>query len=174
MNARNPGQGIIERVLVLAGRVDKRSIATVDGALADEAIAVREFLTSVDDIPVVGPGGRITFYTNQGGFTVDISVRRRTGRVDGNWSWRDPDLITAAWSRLSEGRLIESRIEFGYFEAGLHDVQLLLRPAYMFTATYQSTASRRGGWRTVIVEPATSARETSDDAGLETWFVEEI
>jgi hypothetical protein len=127
----------------------------------------QEYESEVDGLGVMGPGGRVHFF--DGGIRgVDVVVRRRERKLDS--TWRQPERIARRALDAVAGAPDNLRLQasFGYYEASKYEHQTVMRPAFAFLLGLDAGESTPG-WRTILVEPATSGRDTSAWAGLESW-----
>jgi hypothetical protein len=137
------------------------------GASAEHPRAVvEEYLTSINGVSAVGPGGRITTYRHGGRISAEISVRGRRHGISS--SWRHPTEIAAeavaAFEEAPSGTRL--RVAFGYYEASKYERQEWLRPAFVFLLDRPETEDGPR-WRVAFVERATESDELPPTAGLE-------
>lgn len=107
------------------------------------------FQRTINDVPVLGPGGKVIVYLNH--------AREMTG-VDR--IWRDVDAVEREVNQLQpfefvraemdrhtrdlQGAHVEvGRIDFGYYELGYDDEQRILQPAYVVPYSVSSAAGKR-------------------------------
>jgi hypothetical protein len=96
------------------------------------------FRRQLEGVPVIGPGGLVMVNLSGDGAVVGAdrvwrALGRRTGRADVVDLERAIARLRSIYARkdlLGAARV--TRIEFGYFEAGVHDTQAFLEPAYAF------------------------------------------
>jgi hypothetical protein len=133
---------------------------------------VHDIASAIDDVPVIGPGGRVTVARSREGLDVDVVVRRR-GRPIAS-SWRAPTEIAATIAGLVPRERLSVQAAFGYLELSKYEVQRLLRPVFLFLCTGgggadEERASAAPRWAFVVAEPATTAPDVSLDDGLGHW-----
>lgn len=104
-------------------------------ALLDAGVVFRR---QVEGVPVIGPGGLVMVNLSGDGTVVGAdrvwrALGRRAGQADLVDLERAIGRLRAIYARkdlLGAARV--TRMEFGYFEAGVHDTQAYLEPAYAF------------------------------------------
>ena len=148
-----------------------------------------EATTLIGGWPVVGPGGRLTFYETAKKLHVDVVVRNRIDEIASSWRTAEAieqDLRTkmAAQGEIDETAKLYG--EFGYFELSKFETQNWLRPAFVFVV--RRTAEVEGAplpaehedapagprrvtvnWHDTIAVAATTSDEVPLDEGLGSW-----
>jgi hypothetical protein len=173
-----------EKVLSFADALDERAMFSLRQELTETVRA--EVDTLIDGLPVIGPGGRLTFYEGLNHIQVDIVLRKRTRPIP--TAWRSPDDIAQEvrvkaqqQAAFDEGSKIAGML--GYFELSKYEFQTWLRPAYLFYIPRSTVieaaalprspvdAPRHISLRriSIVVVPATSSAEVEMGAGLGSW-----
>jgi hypothetical protein len=136
-----------------------------------------EFVSSIangpahgNNIPVVGPGGRAIVYRQTNGSLVsEIVVRRREGELASEW--KDVGDIVRRVQEISSGtETLDIWATFGYFELSKYELQLVMRPVFIFVVDGHSAVAGAPDWRQTLVEPATYSSRLSDEEGLGAWI----
>ncbi len=122
--------------------------------------------TSIDTIPCVGPGGRVTVYSLPGMTLADITTRYRTARIESRW--RSPRDIATEIDGITRGEFFEVRVlgTFGYYEASKYEGQRYLRTAFVFVVDRPSVATEGPRWRVSFAVSATESDDIPPDEGL--------
>lgn len=130
-----------------------------------ESASVSSWESSIEDVPSVGPGGRVTVYVSHGMTLADITTRVRTESMESRW--RTPGEIANQFERITRGEFLETHVfgAFGYYEASKYERQSYLRTAFVFII--DRPTSREGpSWRTSFAVAATESDGIPPDAGL--------
>lgn len=154
-----------EFLLSIASEEDLRAFNRADENDAQEVSV--ELESSIQDVgvPVVGPGGRVTLYSDLR--SADVVIRAREKLVLSKW--RDPgDVARSFYREVEASAPTRICITFGYFELSKYEAQEWLRPVLILIAD-RTPEAITPGWRYVAVEPATSAPRISDSSGLGSW-----
>lgn len=99
------------------------------------------FKRTVDDLPVLGPGGKVTVYIDHNG---DVTGFERIWRNISHLyrevpfeQLRAPEYAERSLDRYlrskKNGRIEVEAVDFGYFELGKNELQLYLQPAYVMS-----------------------------------------
>jgi hypothetical protein len=159
-------------LLVAACRaVDDRRYSrppVVDALSATQPITELRSSIHAEDLPVIGPGGRMLLVDDRLGQRGELVVRTRTGEVAAS-EWRAPsEIVGGLVGRLPAA--VELHVALGYFEASLRERQDWMRPVVMLVIDHTAVDEEDLSWRHVIVEPATHVADLRLDTGLELWF----
>lgn len=171
-------RGILEESLRMACReIDERAyIVNVSEEADERAVVVLEITSRIVQEEgawdVIGPGGALTLFRRGEYLVGDLVVRQRIGVWPERGGWRLPTDVAQRVRALRTGSDVELMVDFGYFEASKYERQELLRPAYLLVVDRPQPEELGAGWRTVLVEPATSVPDLMPWAGLENWFEE--
>jgi hypothetical protein len=171
-----------QTILSLAAAIDPQrrmvfsSQGTTDTIGADVA-------TTIDGWPMVGPGGRLTFYDCQDHIDVDLVVRKRIKSIRSQWRSSGEiveDLRVKASRQATLGESSTICGALGYFELSKFEAQNWVRPVFLFYVTrsadveatpLEGTATRNipvTRLSTVAVA-ATSSAAIPLEAGLGSW-----
>jgi hypothetical protein len=150
----------LERTVEPSGIVSVELVSSIENG----------FTGANDNIPVVGPGGRaIVYRLTDGSLVSEIVVRRRESDVASHW--KDIRDIVRRINEISSGAdKLTISATYGYFELSKYELQLVMRPTFIFVIDGYSEAAGAPDWRQTIVEPATYSSPFSDDEGLGTWI----
>jgi len=132
---------------------------------------VPESLDSNEYLPVLGAGGRIIFFQTDRGVGAELTIRRRLEPEEARW--RDPAEIISRfrWEYQISRPMPRLRAGFGYFELSKYEFQRLMRPVFIFSLEQSQDEERHlPGWRTTIVEPATTSSEFTLQEGMGNWL----
>lgn len=126
--------------------------------------------TSIESLPVLGPGGRVIIRDSDAVFMADITVRSRDFKGVASEGWNDPGLVYQALTNEfgDYGRHLEMKPRLGYFELSKYDVQSLIRPVFMFLiqVRHKSPRGTYVAWETTRVLPATINESIAEREGL--------
>jgi hypothetical protein len=149
-----------DAVLALAREEDERSFLPPSQLY----VGAEEHATRLLDLPidVVGPGGRVIVETAS---HADVVIRRRESAIQSDWRSAGATLRRAPGLLRFDGRIWG---RFGYFELSKYELQLHMRPVFLFVIDRPQT-EETPGLRTSVVIPATTARDLEDDVGLGSW-----
>lgn len=150
----------LERTVEPSGIVSVEFVSSIENA----------FARANENIPVVGPGGKaIVYRLTDGSLVSEIVVRRRESDVASHW--RDIRDIVRRINEISSGaEKLTISATYGYFELSKYELQLVMRPTFIFVIDGYSETAGAPDWRQTIVEPATYSSRFSDDEGLGTWL----
>jgi hypothetical protein len=125
--------------------------------------------------PVIGPGGKVSIFRTSTSTVVDITVRKRVGKLPSRWRrfqniYRTYLREFAPWKKQ-----IEVEPMLGYFELSKYEPQLFLRLAFVFIFSMTQNEDNANednavSWQTIRVEPATESPEIPRSAGLGQWL----
>lgn len=148
-------------------------VAEYSSFLGSGALSVAGPRGEYEDVPVVGPGGRLTVYRTsrngeRGWLQADLVVRPTARPISS--SWRPASEILRQWEiRYSETpEPLKVSAAFGYFELSKYERQTWLRPALVFDVG-QPGSERSVAWQESLVLPATTSSEISLSEGLGSW-----
>jgi len=154
----------------LGALVDERPVQHLPGGeygrtplLAEYRSAVR-IPNSGDQVPVIGPGGRILAFALPNVVFADVVMRSRGALLPARWRGVDevfarmPPYLSVSGTMLTPA--------FGYFEASKYERQELLRLVYAFLLEPLPDAPGPH-WRRLLVEPATTHSDLGEWVGLE-------
>ena len=172
----------LQTILSLAAAIDpQRRMLSSSQGITDTIGA--DIATTIDGWPMVGPGGRITFYDCRDHIDVDLVVRKRIKPILS--SWRSPEEIAedlrikaSRQATLGESSTIYGTL--GYFELSKFEAQSWLRPAFLFYVTrsadveatpLEGTATRNISVTrsSTVAVAATSSAAIPLEAGLGSW-----
>lgn len=166
---------LIDIVRAAALNEDPRKLERV--VEPSSSIVAMEFTSSIGNslvgaknTPVVGPGGRaIVYRLTDGSLVSEVVVRRREGEIPSRW--KDIGDIVRRVNEISVGaETLSISSTYGYFELSKYELQLVMRPAFIFVIDGYSTPAGAPDWRQTVVEPATYSSRVSDEEGLGTWI----
>jgi hypothetical protein len=150
----------------VAEEEDARTFSRTEGNEANEVSFELESSVEENGVPVVGPGGRVTLYSNLK--SADVVTRTRRDSVPS--IWKDPGDVARRLSReIEDSAPTHMHMTFGYFELSKYEFQAVMRPVLILIAD-RAPEGRIPGWRYVAVEPASSAQGIADSSGLGSWF----
>src|SRR5258707_10661794 len=134
------------------------------------ASSIGNSLVGAKNTPVVGPGGRaIVYRLTDGSLVSEVVVRRREGEIPSRW--KDIGDIVRRVNEISLGaETVSISSTYGYFELSKYELQLVMRPVFIFVIDGYSTPAGAPDWRQTVVEPATYSPRVSDEEGLGTWI----
>lgn len=149
-----------EAVLALAREEDERSILPPSQLY----VGAEEYATRLLDLPidVVGPGGRVIV---EAASHADVVIRRRISTIQSQWRSEAATLQRSAGLLQFDGPVWG---RFGYFELSKYELQLHMRPVFLFVIDQPQT-EETPGLRTSVVIPATTAPGLEDELGLGSW-----
>jgi hypothetical protein len=137
-------------------------------------VILREYqsILKEQDLPVLGPGGRISvFFTASAWLEADIGVRKRLRSVPSQWR-QQSEIVQEILRQLSERTLEQNSVRIsarlGYFELSKYEPQRWLRPAFVFLLEIVSAVEPGVAWRDTIIAPAATTTET--EIALEDGF----
>jgi hypothetical protein len=122
-----------------------------------------------EQIPVLGPGGRVTVYYAQPGVHVDVVVRQQVDRQPGKWRDTEDMLARIREELRGVGRACDILAGFGYFELSKYEPQSWLRPTFVFSIDLKPGNRSFPSSRFTIVEPATEGGGIGLEEGLGSW-----
>jgi hypothetical protein len=172
------GPLIFSEILAIASEEDPgRDFLGSTGYESTRIVANFESVLREEDLPVIGPGGRLTVYDvsnleNNLTLEADIVVRRRINRVESGWL-PQTEIVARIARQMAERFLPDDTLtllaQFGYFELSKHELQTLLRPVVFLS--FEVTAAEEPGlsWIDTIVEPVTAVPDRLLDEGLGSW-----
>jgi hypothetical protein len=161
---------VLAELARLARAEDPRTFTPVD--VRQSAFVASELTSRVPDssnLPVIGPGGRVTMFREGDRVEADIVVRKRRGAI--KFEWRNPEVVIQRLRDLlsRERGAVEISAQFGYLELSKYEAQSLMRPAFSLVLEGFGSADFRVPWQMVLVEPATVNQEIPIDEGLGAW-----
>jgi hypothetical protein len=161
-----------QELIEMAGVEDPRSwILTPETESEVIAAEWESHLLPPQNLPVIGPGGRIMIAREASGTTAEIVVRKRGGAITSHWRSTD-DLMASLTRRITQCSSRTASVvqrAFGYFELSKYESQAWLRPAFMVLVELTIPGDERIRWIETIVEPATETKELSLADGLGSW-----
>lgn len=166
----NPTGNLFASLTKIADSEDRRSFSRLDTRPSDVVLGeMRSRVTDTTNLPVIGPGGRISVYREQQRIEADIVVRHRQRPVKSEW--RDPEPVVRRLGAqiLRERADVKITAQFGYLELSKYERQLWMRPAFIFVLEGSSSAEYRVPWQAVIAEPATVNQDIAINEGMGDW-----
>ena len=161
-----------QQLSTMAANEDPRTLAPVSETRSEVIAAEWESRIAEQDLPVIGPGGRIMIAREASGTTAEIVIRKRGAAIASRWRSTD-DLMASLNRRITQSASGAASIvqdAFGYFELSKYERQDWLRPAFMLLIEFTIAGDERIRWTETIVEPATEATEVSLADGLGSWL----
>jgi hypothetical protein len=164
----------VEAALSLAGRIDEgRRFASAPFEATEVIRAdVRSFLPE-QELPIVGPGGRVTLYDMGDHIQADVIVRNRASAVKSRWR-EPPEVSEALRAKLAEQGpsrdIAKIYATLGYFELSKYEAQRWLRPVFLLFVERILVEDARVQWQSTLAEPATTSAEVPLDEGLGSWI----
>lgn len=139
-------------------------------AHADEDFAAHvhhDLLTRIDEVDVIGPGGRLIKQLVGSTAIFDLSVHPRRLSTPIQTEWRSAEDIGARVIRgLAERPRATLRAAFGYYEPSAFEPASVIRSAFVFVLEHDDcTLPPR--WRTAVVEAATHSEDLPPEAGMD-------
>jgi len=176
---RRTGSGILElRVKMPQGRpLTAPTVPFLDGVIriasnedlriysrssfAQSATMLSEVRSSLapQNLPVIGPGGRVTVYAEEDGVQVDIVVRHREKEIPASWRTIS-DIAERVRRRISQQPSTEIQGNFGYYELSKYARQTYLRPTFVFLLDIVFRGNENDAnvsWREPVVIAASTA-----------------
>jgi hypothetical protein len=149
----------LEGLVRIANNEDNRSY--LQSAFPNSETVVTDLYTRIlpENLPVIGPGGRVTVYREPDGAQVDFVVRHREKEIPS--TWRQPTEIAESIRRRIpnyDEMIIQGN--FGYYELSKYARQIHLRPAFLFLldVSVSIEPARRINWREQVVVAASTAK----------------
>jgi hypothetical protein len=179
LNSRRDFEGaqasFLQRIRDAAQSLDQRQLVATERPYSSVVISTARSRLPEHELPVLGPGGRLTVYSVSGALEVDVTIRKRRKLIASHG--RGPDEIASHISRqisMLGGNLVIASVEglLGYFELSKYDRQRYLRPAFVLVVSFRSPNDDSSVlWRSTVVEPATTAPGLSLGEGLGSWII---
>lgn len=151
-------------VATLCANFDERTFAASELREWERSYVAFRIDSSLEGLPVIGPGGGAVAIRDARGHIIDALVRRRHDAMPS--SWRPIRNVHDRLRSAVDVSVVEIDLELGYFELGRGDRQELLRPAFVFVVSSLEGAP----WRQLLVEPATTADAARLSEGLWPWY----
>lgn len=161
-----------QQLAAMAAVEDPRTLVPVSDTGSEVIAAEWESRIAQQDLPVIGPGGRIVIAREASGTTAEIVIRKRGRTIASRWRSTD-DLMAGLSRRITQcapGAASIVQDAFGYFELSKYERQDWLRPAFMLLIELTVAGDDRIRWIETIVEPATETDEFGPAEGLGSWF----
>jgi hypothetical protein len=176
MNATTPREAnflpfrdrFLQDALQVASEADARDFNPVRASSSDTIVAEFRTFLSRAQLPVLGPGGRVTVYREPENLHADVVVRSTLNPITAQWR-PIGEIVQRVRTRLEEHKYTQIHAGFGYFELSKYDRQSWLRPAFVFLLDIEFSANRNISWRETIVEAASTTSELGDFEGLGAW-----
>ena len=90
--------------------------------------------------------------------------------LDFSSDWKDiTDILRRVVELSSATKKISISAKYGYFELSKYELQMVMRPVFVFVLDGYVEAVRLPSWRQTVVESATYSADISDDEGLGAW-----
>jgi hypothetical protein len=136
-------------------RVTRLNVGVVDRqtGFAEERVvdAGVAFQRVIDNVPVLGPGGKVIVYIDHDGHLTGVDRLWReiqdVGRPD--VELQSPEYaqedVVRHWGEQGSGLIVIEDIRLGYYETGWDDGQRYLQPAYFLPLTITATAGHFAG-----------------------------
>jgi hypothetical protein len=165
---------VVDIIRAVALGEDSRKLERVtepSGSVAAELVSsIESTVVGRNNTSVVGPGGRaIVYRLMNGSLASEVVVRRREGEVASQW--KDiRDILRRLNEISSHAEALTISATYGYFELSKYELQLLMRPVFIFVIDGHSAVSGAPDWRQTIVEPVTYSARLSDEEGLGAWL----
>lgn len=156
----------LERIVnELAAELDLREWTSPENEVDVPQHVHHDIHTRIDDLDVVGPGGRLTKSMVGSLAIFGLSIHPRGQPILA--PWRDGDRVARGiMSRLETlPSNPEFRTCFGFFERSSSEVTTHIRPVIVTVAEGGETQEYR--WRVTLVEPLTESLELPPGMGLE-------
>ncbi len=136
------------RVTRLNVGVVERQTGLAEERVIDVGVA---FQRIIDNVPVIGPGGKVMVYIDHNGDMtgVDRIWREIQGVHQSDVALRAPEYaqqdVVQHWGEQGSGLIAIEDIRFGYFEMGWEGAQRYLQPAYFLPLTIKATEGPLAG-----------------------------
>jgi hypothetical protein len=126
--------------------------------------------TSIEMLPVLGPGGQVLIQDSEAAFVADITIRKRYAQGMTSEKWIDTELayrsLAAEFREYPQNVGIQAWL--GYYELSKYDHQSFIRPVFMFVVRSHDEDPEKSyiAWETVRLWPATSNKKVTEREGL--------
>jgi hypothetical protein len=162
-----PTVPFLEGLLRIAGNEDNRTYLHSEFPQAETVVSEIHSRLPLEDLPVIGPGGRITVYREPGGAQVDIVVRHRERPIPSTWRQRS-EIAEPVRRRVADYDDVIIHGNFGYYELSKYARQTHLRPAFLFLldVSVSLEPEARVTWREQVVVAASTAEGLAVTEGL--------
>lgn len=172
----------VQTILSLAAAIDPQRRMLSSPQVVTGTIAA-DITTTIDGWPMIGPGGRITFYDCRDHIDIDLVVRKRIMSIPSSWRSTEEiteDLRNKASREAALGESFTIYGTLGYFELSKFEAQNWLRPVFLFYVTrsgdveatpLEGTATRNISVTrsSTVAVAATSNAAVPLEAGLGSW-----
>lgn len=162
-----PTVPFLQGLLRIAGNEDDRTYLYSEFPEAATVISEIHSRLSSQDLPVIGPGGRVTVYQEPGGAQVDFVVRHRERPIPAIWRQRS-EVAELVRRRIAEYDDVAIHCNFGYYELSKYTRQVYLRPAFLFLLDVSVSLEPDSNvtWREQVVVAASNSEGLSATEGL--------
>lgn len=167
MSFTTPTVPFLEALLRIARNEDDRTYLHSEFPEAATVVSEIHSRLSSEDLPVIGPGGRVTVYREPGGAQVDFVVRQRAKPIPAVWRQRS-DIAEPVRRRIADYDDVTIHSNFGYYELSKYARQTHLRPAFLFLMDVSVSIEPASNvtWREQIVVAASTAEGLPATEGL--------